>query len=203
MSDPDGPVAFSAGWYWQTDSRYRLVHLFGSPAGWDALGRRLWEFPGVDTHHPDWAAQFDAMMARRAFQNLLWRRVDASGRLRQCVVSGEPLFGPKGRFLGFRGIGHDAGEALEAQRCLVRDLRETLATLGAQAALARTHVAVSSPARAFIDEIEQGAQRARVMCGLVHEMVLPAVDATQATAPAATVAGGSASPSAGIGSTLS
>lgn len=114
MSDPQWPMAFSAGWYWQTDSRYRLVHLFGSPAGWEALGRRPWEFPGVDTHHPDWAAQFDAMMARRSFLNLLWRRVDASGRLRQCIISGEPLFGPRGRFLGFRGVGHDAGELVLA-----------------------------------------------------------------------------------------
>lgn len=109
MPDPACPPADSAGWYWQTDSRFRLVHLFGTPATWDTLGCRPWEFPGVDTRHPDWAALFDAMMARRAFENLLWRRVDASGRLRQCLVSGEPLFGPKGRFQGFRGVGHEVG----------------------------------------------------------------------------------------------
>ncbi len=195
MPDPEWPMAFSAGWYWQTDSRYRLIHLFGSPAGWESLGRRPWEFPGLDTRHPDWAAQFDAMMARRAFQNLLWRRVDASGRVRQCILSGEPLFGPKGRFMGFRGVGHDAGEGLDAQRTLVRDLCETVAALVPQASRARAHVAATSPARAFIDEIEQGAQRARVLCGLVHDMLLPAVPPSPACAATFTATS--------IGSTLS
>ncbi len=195
MSDPRSPTAYSAGWYWQTDSRYRLVHLFGSPAAWESLGRRPWEFPGVDTHHRDWAAQFDAMMARRAFQNLLWRRVDASGRLRQCIVSGEPLFGPKGRFLGFRGVGHEAGEALEAQRTLARELRDTLATLASHASQARAQVVATSPLRALVDEIGQGAQRACLMCGLVHELLLPAVEPAQARAPGSTTGP--------IGSTLS
>ncbi len=187
MSDFRSPTpVFSAGWYWQTDSRYRLIHLFGSPAGWESLGRRPWEFPGIDTRHPDWAAQFDAMMARRTFQNLLWRRVDASGRLRQCVVSGEPLFGPKGRFMGFRGVGHDAGEALEAQRTLSRELRDTLAALATHASRARAQAAASPPLRTLVEEIEQDAQRACVMCGLVHEMLLPGSEPAPARAPGST-----------------
>lgn len=101
------PPQPSAGWYWQTDSRYRITHLFGSPVARSALGKRPWEVIGVDTSHPGWATVFDAFMARKPFQNAVWRRRDAEGRVHHCLISGEPMFGPKGRFVGFRGVGRD------------------------------------------------------------------------------------------------
>lgn len=102
---PSGSPAFTAGWYWQTDSRYRINHLFGSPVSRSVLGKRPWELPGLDTLHVGWAQVFDALMARDAFQDAPWRRHDAAGRLHQCLVSGEAVFGSKGRFIGFRGVG--------------------------------------------------------------------------------------------------
>jgi hypothetical protein len=96
----------SAGWYWQTDSRYRVTHQFGSAAARCALGKPPWEVPGVDTRHPGWQMLFDALMSRQSFTDLAWRRCDAQGRWHLARVSGEPQFGAKGRFLGFRGFGH-------------------------------------------------------------------------------------------------
>lgn len=174
------PLAGSAGWYWQTDSRYRLNHLFGACAGRSALGCRPWDLPGIDIHHPDWAVQFEALMARRPFENLLCRRIDAMGRLRHCRVSGEPMFGPKGRFLGFRGVGHDAGQAIEAERALVQDLGDTLATVLAQAGQARAQLPEASPAHACLDEIDQAGRRAHVMCRLIHELLVPMTAVTTA-----------------------
>lgn len=170
------PHIGSAGWYWQTDSRYRLVHLFGAGAGASVLGRRPWELPGLDTRHPDWAVQFDALMARRSFENLLWRRLDANGQMRHCRVSGEPMFGPKGRFLGFRGVGHEAVDTLEAGRALVRDLDDTLATVIALTGRARVQVPLASPARVFLDEVDQAGRRASALVAQLHEWVLPAAE---------------------------
>lgn len=104
------PARASAGWYWQTDSRHRVVHLFGNPTSSSAMGKRPWEIAGIDTAHPGWITLFDAMMARRPFLDAAWRRRDAAGRLHECLVSGEPVFGPKGRFVGFRGVGRDLTE---------------------------------------------------------------------------------------------
>lgn len=165
MPPNEPPIVSSAGWYWQTDSRYRLVHLFGAPLARGTLGRRPWDLPGLDTRHPDWAAQFDALIARRAFHNLLWRRIDAAGCLRQCLVSGEPMFGPKGRFLGFRGVGQHAGEPVQADRSLLGDLDGALAMLLARAARARELLPTTSPARALIDDVERIGQQARLLCG--------------------------------------
>lgn len=99
------PPLLTAGWYWQTDSRYRITHLFGTPVSRRDLGKRPWELPGLETDHPGWAMVFDALMARHPFQDAAWRRRAARGCLHACLVTGEPVFGPKGRFNGFRGIG--------------------------------------------------------------------------------------------------
>lgn len=168
------PPIGSAGWYWQTDSRYRLVHLFGAGVGAGVLGRRPWELPGLDARHPDWAVQFEALMTRRPFENLLWRRLDGNGQVRHCRVSGEPMFGPKGRFLGFRGVGHDAGDGLEAGRALVRDLGDTLATVLAQATRARAQLPADSPARALLDEVEESGRQASALAGRIHELLVTA-----------------------------
>jgi len=95
----------SAGWYWQTNSRHRITHLFGSTVARSALGKAPWEVPGVDTRHAGWIKLFDAMMARQPFVDAVWLRRDGRGRLNYCLVSGEPVFGPKKRFVGFRGVG--------------------------------------------------------------------------------------------------
>lgn len=157
-------LGWSAGWYWQTDPRHRLNHVFGAPAGHRPLGRRPWELPGVDTHHPDWAAQFDALMARRPFENVLWRRQDASGRLRQYLVSGEPMFGPKGRFRGFRGVGHEASETLMALGEVVRSVGDRVSTIAAHARQACEQAGVPASLRTLLEEIEQSASRALTDC---------------------------------------
>lgn len=95
----------SAGWYWQTNSRHRITHLFGSTLARSALGKAPWEVPGVDTRHAGWIKLFDAMMARQPFVDAVWLRRDGQGCVHYCMVSGEPVFGPKRRFVGFRGIG--------------------------------------------------------------------------------------------------
>jgi hypothetical protein len=165
--EPGWTLGGSAGWYWQTDPRLRLTHVFGAPTGHGPLGRRPWELPGVDTHHADWARQFDALMVRRSFENVLWRRTDSSGRLRQYLVSGEPMFGPKGRFRGFRGIGHEISEALSGLREVALQLGDLAGTLASQAARARElalGAPAASPLHVVLADMEQAAQRAVAAC---------------------------------------
>lgn len=157
-------LGWSAGWYWQTDPRHRLSHVFGAPAGHGCLGRRPWELPGVDTRHPDWAAQFDALMARRPFENVLWRRMDASGRLRQYLLSGEPMFGPKGRFRGFRGVGHEASESLMTLGEVARSVGDRVSTIAVHAREACEQSGLSASLRTLLEEIEQAAVRALADC---------------------------------------
>ncbi len=108
---PSDDGVHSAGWYWQTNSRHRITHLFGSTLARSALGKPPWEVPGVDTRHAGWIKLFDAMMARQPFVDAVWLRRDGRGRVNYCLVSGEPVFGPKRRFVGFRGVGRLVNDA--------------------------------------------------------------------------------------------
>jgi len=48
-----------------------------------------------------------------------------------------------------------------------------LASLRQQADRARAQLPASSPARPLIDEMDQAGQRARTLCGLIHDLLLP------------------------------
>lgn len=157
----------SAGWYWQTDSRLRLNYVFGAPSGHLPLGLRPWELPGVDIHHPEWARQLDALILRRAFENVLWRRIDGSWVWREYLVSGEPMFGPKGRFKGFRGVGHQISESLSGLRDTAAQLEDLVCTLAVQTGRAievSAQTPAASPVRPLLADMEQAVQRAIVIC---------------------------------------
>ena len=46
-----------------------------------------------------------AIAAREPFLDFVFSRVNADGSQQKFQVSGEPMFGPACRFLGYRGIG--------------------------------------------------------------------------------------------------
>ncbi len=67
---------------------------------------------GGTAHAPGWnaaqrAALQAAIEAREPFLDFVCSRVGADGKEQVFQVSGEPMFGPACRFLGYRGIGLD------------------------------------------------------------------------------------------------
>jgi hypothetical protein len=46
-----------------------------------------------------------AIAAREPFLDFVFSRINADGSKQKFQVSGEPMFGPACRFLGYRGIG--------------------------------------------------------------------------------------------------
>jgi hypothetical protein len=46
-----------------------------------------------------------AIAAREPFLDSVFSRINADGSKQKFQVSGEPMFGPACRFLGYRGIG--------------------------------------------------------------------------------------------------
>ena len=116
----------SADWMWEQDADHRYTYLSAeapSKGGIEpeaALGRTLLELPfrweseeRRDVHAQD-------LELRRTFRDLHLMRPDPDGRTRHISVSGEPIFGARGEFLGYRGTGQDITERKLTERRIAR-----------------------------------------------------------------------------------
>lgn len=113
----------SAGWYWETDSIHRLVHVQAAPLGdrpasEEAMGLTRWDQPGADSDSQRWTAHRAQLARHEPFQDFSVRQADPRGRMRHLLLSGEPVFSPSGRFEGYRGVGHDVTAHKEAEQAL-------------------------------------------------------------------------------------
>ncbi|HUQ74428.1 MAG TPA: diguanylate cyclase [Burkholderiales bacterium] len=102
----------SSDWYWEQDSEHRFTRIEGryvaggDPALRDRLiGTRRWE--GELHVEGGWPAHRELVDARRPFQDvMMWREIPDGSR-RYISLSGEPVLGPAGEFMGYRGVGRD------------------------------------------------------------------------------------------------
>jgi PAS domain S-box-containing protein len=124
----------SSDWYWEQDAglRFTLVSsetIFGSTPTRDLIGKALRELP-LEVDEADCEAHMALLAKRKPFCDLEYRVRDATGRAYWMSVSGEPMFGPDGTFLGYRGTGKDITERKEAELALRQsqtELRELAA----------------------------------------------------------------------------
>ncbi|HYY61471.1 MAG TPA: PAS domain S-box protein, partial [Burkholderiales bacterium] len=101
----------SADFYWETDAEQRITRTTHAekhrPASEPVIGKTRWEVPSI---HPDvagWEAHRALLDARKPFRDFEIGRIDPDGEQRFLSISGEPVFGPGGEFLGYRGVGRD------------------------------------------------------------------------------------------------
>src|SRR5438046_748431 len=113
----------SSDWYWETDAGHCFTRLEGRyVAGGDQdLQRRLigldrWE-SGLEIEG-GWDAHRALLDARRPFYDALMWRPTTKGSVRYLSVSGEPVFGADGGFLGYHGVGRDVSAQKRAEQML-------------------------------------------------------------------------------------
>ena len=116
-------TSLSADWFWETDAEYRLTWMSGGAAmsmlfgAGPAYGKRLWDAPGVTVEprrlvkHLERLLHIDAQLP--LFDVEVTAR-DAGGVPRVHSVTGKPRYDAGGRFLGYRGVGHDITERRRA-----------------------------------------------------------------------------------------
>ena len=108
--------------FWETDSEHRLRFVSGSVEsvlGADPSAFAGMFLPKLAAGHKVAARMGDAMTDRGAFRDIQFayaRRGSGEVFLR---LSGKPYFSDKGDFLGYRGIGTDVTEEVEAERELL------------------------------------------------------------------------------------
>jgi diguanylate cyclase (GGDEF)-like protein/PAS domain S-box-containing protein len=109
-------TALSADWFWETDADHRISWLTGGPAVLSffgsglTFGKRLWELPGVELDDGALTAHVERLERRAPFSELELARSDAAGRRLVHVVSGQPRYDGRGKFVGYRGVGRDITE---------------------------------------------------------------------------------------------
>ncbi|HUK10373.1 MAG TPA: PAS-domain containing protein [Stellaceae bacterium] len=116
--------ALAADWEWETDAEFRFTEfseryfkqLDDYPRE-QVIGRTRWEIRGVDLERDEyWRQHVADHQAHRPFRDFRYSNTDAKGRLRHFRVSGNPIFAPNGRFVGYRGVAHEETTEMQAHR---------------------------------------------------------------------------------------
>ncbi len=115
----------SSDWFWETDEQHRFTHvsddirLLGENPG-ERLDRTRRELAADPEGDPClWDEHYAALQRHEPFRNFVYRRKIGEAPERMVSTSGNPLFDPSGRFLGYRGTARDVTEEILAERGLL------------------------------------------------------------------------------------
>ncbi|HUX23566.1 MAG TPA: EAL domain-containing protein, partial [Burkholderiales bacterium] len=120
-------TAMSSDFYWESDAEHRLtarasaskkrsmVSVFQRGA---QIGERRWEIPNVSPDAAGWQAHRAVLDAHLPFRDFELSRLGADGAVRHISISGDPVFDASGTFLGYRGVGTDITERIQAAQQL-------------------------------------------------------------------------------------
>jgi PAS domain S-box-containing protein len=117
-------TALSSDWYWEQDAQLRFTlmsrgiedNLGMAPE--EFIGRTRWDSPLLGVSELELAAHRELVEAHKPFTEFEYGRRDALGNVRWISASGEPMFGDKGAFRGYRGVGRDVSARRGAQEAL-------------------------------------------------------------------------------------
>jgi len=117
-------VGLSNDVFWQTDDQHRFVwqeySRFASKRAPPAneIGKTRWEMPYTQPDEAAWKRHREDLDQRRVFRNFIVARPLPEGGERFVEVAGEPQFDSVGRFTGYRGVGKDITDIVEAETAL-------------------------------------------------------------------------------------
>ncbi|MCW5635898.1 MAG: PAS domain S-box protein [Rubrivivax sp.] len=127
--------ALSSDWYWEQDAELRFVAFSGGHSDTTGararalIGKRRWDLPALNLGEARWAAHRAQLAARQPFRDFVIQRGNADGSSHWVSISGEPMFDAAGRFTGYRGVGRDITERMQAARAIEGSLATMQATL--------------------------------------------------------------------------
>ncbi|HVN33728.1 MAG TPA: EAL domain-containing protein [Casimicrobiaceae bacterium] len=100
-------------WHWDIDANFRFTAISGNlddPIGATIarnLERPLWQMPQIATLRGGWSEHRRILRAHEVFRDFVLRAPRQEGGFSYVSISGEPVFGEDGAFLGYRGVGLD------------------------------------------------------------------------------------------------
>jgi len=107
----------SSDWYWEQDENGHFTKVYGPAL--EMLGVQESEVtaPMREDQGAYWSETKQKMLdefisARKPFIDFVYSRSKPDGTEQHLMVSGEPMFNPTGRFIGYRGIGKDVTDSI-------------------------------------------------------------------------------------------
>ncbi len=125
----------ASDWFWQMDADLRCTALsehFEAMTGRPALaciGRRRRDIAANAHDRAFWQAHDDDLARRRPFRDFKYPVDHPDGRRLWLRISGDPIFGEDGTFLGYRGIATDVTAEQDARAALLEQTRRLDAAL--------------------------------------------------------------------------
>ena len=124
----------STDWYWEQDAEFRFTiisceTIFGDTPTRELIGKTRADIP-LEVDEKDFEEYLRVIKAHQPFSDLEYCVRDKQGRAHWISVSGEPLFGRNGEFLGYRGTSRDITARKEVEQALRQsqtELRELTA----------------------------------------------------------------------------
>ena len=114
-------TSMSSDWLWQQDAQFRFSEMsYGlsitrlNPE--KTLGKTRWELPILGVTEAQWQAHRQVLERHEPFKDLVYQIETVPGQLRWFSITGNPMFGPDGEFLGYRGVGKDITERKAAEQ---------------------------------------------------------------------------------------
>lgn len=116
-----GFASAAADWMWETDADHRFSFVTDNLdrlVGWKPSAligkRRIETFDIVDD--PDtWRRHHEVLDRREPFRDFTYQRIMPGGDARWFSVSGAPYFDRDGDFAGYRGVGRDITDVVQAR----------------------------------------------------------------------------------------
>ncbi|MDD9878752.1 MAG: PAS domain S-box protein [Magnetovibrio sp.] len=114
----------SSDWFWEMDADLRFTRFSGhilEALGFDGsayLGRTRRDIAADNIGNRRWADHLDDLDAHRPFQDFRYGLKLPDGRTLLISVSGQPVFGADGAFMGYRGSGTDLTPQQQIQEAL-------------------------------------------------------------------------------------
>ena len=103
----------SADWFWESDDQLKINALTGGPAGLNFYSlNNLAEACHSHTSNQ----MLKTLQTHKHFSDFVVHFADEKGKLIYLRVSGKPVFGNGGNFVGYRGVGRDVSEMMTLNR---------------------------------------------------------------------------------------
>ncbi|ESS71558.1 putative PAS/PAC sensor protein [Methyloglobulus morosus KoM1] len=111
----------SSDWHWEQDKNGHFTKIFGPV--YDMLGIRVnddltitRDYQGGTWNECERDILEEYLTTRQPFLDFVYSRTKPDGSQQYLMVSGEPIFSPSGRFMGYRGIGKEVTEAMATRQ---------------------------------------------------------------------------------------
>lgn len=100
----------ASDWYWEQDENGEMITISGAAMEMLGIGLRAAADDAEAVALAGWdeiqrKALLGLIEARQPFLDFVFSRIQADGARQHFRVSGEPMFNPASRFIGYRGIG--------------------------------------------------------------------------------------------------